>query len=241
MVSTSGPTPPATSPSSSKETSTDTNTSVEREAPGQGDVKRFNDSLERREQGQQEQNGRQSDEQSGEKGGDQGRDGKQQDRHKTGEAAGEPLSPMQLFGKTLPNQTVNPVQPSAAMTGESRIGELAQNLTSRILVGETNGIAEVRIQLNDAILPGTEVRIAERDGKLVAEFIISNADSANFLNQRQDDLAARLSKVLQKDVEVITIQDSGTGNNEGDPNRRSSQEYQRENDEEENDDGDVGL
>ena len=237
MVGTSGTSAPSNKTVTTENTSSNSGPKVDQAPPAQDDVKRFNDSLGRRERDQQGK----GDQQSGDKEGSQDGSGSRRDNKGQSNTQSEPPSPMQLFGKMNINQTqtVKPAQPLSPMASDNRLNELAQNLTSRIVVGETNGTAEVRIQLNDAVLPGTEVRISERDGKLVAEFVISNADSSNFLNQRQDDLAARLSKVLQKDVDVITVQDSGTGTNEGDSNRRSSQEYQGdgENDEDGKDDG----
>ena len=233
MVGTSGTSAPSNNTVNTNNTSSDSGPKIDQGAPAQDDVKRFNDSLERRERDQEGK----GDQQSGDKDGNQDGSGSQRDDKHQSNTPSEHQSPMQLFGKRNVNQpqTVSPAQSLAPMASDNRLNELAQNLTSRILVGETNGTAEVRIQLNDAVLPGTEVRISERDGKLVAEFIISNADSSNFLNQRQDDLAARLSKVLQKDVDVITVQDSGTGTNEGDGNRRSSQEYQGDDQDSEDD------
>ncbi|MCC9620369.1 hypothetical protein LPB41_01585 [Thalassospira sp. MA62] len=232
MVGTNAPSGPATNSPSTQNTSSDNGLKTDREAPAQDDVKRFNDSLERRERDQQGK----GDQQSGD--GDRGGDGRQSrgDEKSTGTPQGDAQSPMQLFGKQNQTQSAGPVQSLAPTGADNRLNELAQNLTSRILVGENSGATEVRIQLNDAVLPGTEVRISERDGRLIAEFISSNADSTNFLNQRQDDLAARLSKVLQKDVDVITIKDSGTGTNDGDSNRRSSQEYQGDEEDADEDD-----
>ncbi|MBC05412.1 type III secretion HpaP family protein [Thalassospira sp.] len=238
MVGTSGTSAPSNSTVNTESTSSNSGPKMDQSPPAQDDVKRFNESLERRERDQQGK----GDQQSGDKDGGQDGSGSRRDDKGQGNSQSEPQSPMQLFGKMNTNQSqpVKPAQPLSPMASDNRLNELAQNLTSRIMVGETSGSTEVRIQLNEAVLPGTEVRISERDGRLVAEFVISNADSSNFLNQRQDDLASRLSKVLQKDVDVITVQDSGAGTNEGDSNRRSSQEYQGD-DEEDEDGEDDGL
>ncbi len=121
--------------------------------------------------------------------------------------------------------------------------DMTTKLVERILVSapDAKGNAEVRILLQDNVLPGTEVRIQRSpDGALNVQFVTNDVRAEQMLGTRQlTDLQTSLTQNLQVDVRVTTTrtdgsmtadagtgqQDQGSQQNQGnqDQNRRSSQ------------------
>jgi type III secretion system needle length determinant len=104
------------------------------------------------------------------------------------------------------------------------LDRIAQQVASQILVSDaSSGTQEVRITLNESILPGTEVRIAETAGRLEVQFLTSSSDSQNTLSQNQAALQDRLTERLgQRDV-VVSVK-SNTHEHGDQPDSRSRQQ-----------------
>lgn len=104
---------------------------------------------------------------------------------------------------------------------------IAAAVAERILVsdGARPGEQEVRIQLKDNVLPGTEVRLRHEGGRLVVEFVCSNADSVRFLDGQRDGLAGLLNGRLKADVEVRVTASDGTDAGGHPHDGRSRQQY----------------
>jgi hypothetical protein len=85
----------------------------------------------------------------------------------------------------------------------STLSDMVNEVADRILVGQTqSGSPEVRIQLKNEVLDGTEVRVAERDGGIGVTFVAATKDIENFLTTRAGDIATALGDRLQRDVRV---------------------------------------
>ncbi|WP_028879855.1 type III secretion HpaP family protein [Terasakiella pusilla] len=116
----------------------------------------------------------------------------------------------------------------AAGAGQAgQLGELAQEIASRVMVakGDVNSPGEVRIQLKDGMLQNTEVRVSVVDGKTQITFVSGNVDSANMLHQRSGDMQNELSKRLGDNVEVKVMSDDEARQSDQDGQSRNKQQY----------------
>lgn len=113
-----------------------------------------------------------------------------------------------------------------ALAGATDLRTIAEAVVERLLVsdGDTPGSQEVRIQLKDSVLPGTEIRIRQERGNIVVEFVCANADSVRFLDGQRDGLANLLGSRLKDLVEVMvtTADDTAAGDRQ---DGRSRQQY----------------
>ncbi|WP_142848233.1 type III secretion HpaP family protein [Telmatospirillum sp. J64-1] len=104
---------------------------------------------------------------------------------------------------------------------------LADTVAERILVSDENadGSQEVRIQLKENVLPGTEIRLRHEGGRLVVELVCANADSLRFLDSQRDGLSSLLNSRLKDEVQV-RVTPAGPGEGSGQPqDGRSREEY----------------
>lgn len=136
-------------------------------------------------------------------------------RQKTGEMPGEKRdtagdSILQAFQSRTVSTSK---EPAAAMASRSKISDVATQIADRILVSDPSldGKQEVRIQLKESVLPGTEVRISKEGGSIRVELTTVNADSYRFLAEQQtglqDHLKTRLGENVQ--VQVTTAETQG--------------------------------
>lgn len=121
-----------------------------------------------------------------------------------------------LFGNRMPTM------PEAAGT-TSDSAELVNRLLERILVAEPKGGgSEIRLMLNDDVLPGTEVHLLRSaDGSLAVKLVTDNASSFQTLVAAQDRLREQLEG-MEKDVRVeVMSETSGNDAEHGDMRQRS--------------------
>ncbi len=101
--------------------------------------------------------------------------------------------------------------------------ELANKLLERILVAEPeSGGSEIRLMLNDDVLPGTEIRLLRGvDGFLSVSLVTDNATSFQTLVAAQDSLRRQLEG-MEKNVHVeVTSETAGSGAEHNDTRQRS--------------------
>lgn len=98
--------------------------------------------------------------------------------------------------------------------------ELTDKLVDRILVSDTQGTNEVRIQLSDSILKDTEITLKRlQDGSLEIKLNSTNYNSTQSLVAQQFELKSRLEKIENCTVTVEVNADSQEQGN--DTNQKS--------------------
>lgn len=137
-------------------------------------------------------------------------------------------TPFDLFGPVIGQKPAAPAVAAgnAAPDLAPDLGRIAEAVVERLLVsdGEAPGDQEVRVQLKESVLPGTEIRIRHEGGRLVVEFVCTNADSVRFLDTQRDGLTAHLDNRLRTHAEVlVTPARDGLGDDRQDG--RSRQRY----------------
>jgi type III secretion system needle length determinant len=115
------------------------------------------------------------------------------------DAAGDSI--LQAFQSRQAN---TPMEQPAAAASRSKISDVATQIADRILVSDASldGKQEVRIQLKESVLPGTEVRISKEGGAIRVELATVNADSYRFLAEQQTGLQDHLKSRLGENVQV---------------------------------------
>ena len=111
---------------------------------------------------------------------------------------------------------------TAPLPTVGNLGELVDNLVQRILVSNPKAgtPTEIRLQLNDSILPDTEITLSRGpDGLLGVLLVTSNASSMQTLVSAQQSLREQLEKHGPVDVKLSSTDESRQGDN--DANRRS--------------------
>lgn len=98
--------------------------------------------------------------------------------------------------------------------------ELTENLVERILVSDPKSAdQEVRIKLNESVLPDTEIRITRHnDGSLHIQLNSENANSFQTLAAQQFELKTRLERIENT---PIIVEVNSQNREESDRNRRS--------------------
>lgn len=98
--------------------------------------------------------------------------------------------------------------------------ELTDKLVDRILVSDTQGASEIRIQLSDSILKDTEITLKRlQDGTLEIKLNSSNYNSTQSLVSQQFELKSRLEKIENCNVTVEVNADNQEQGN--DANKKS--------------------
>lgn len=86
------------------------------------------------------------------------------------------------------------------------LNAIVQQVADQLQVSAVDGSREVRITLNDSVLPGTEVRLVHEAGKLQVRFVTSSAESLDKLAAHQAVLENTLNhKLTSRDV-VVSVQ-----------------------------------
>ncbi len=121
-------------------------------------------------------------------------------------------TPLDLYSRTASNPVINPIATERVSTPvETRLVDLARAVADRILVSDVaKGTQEVHIQLKDAVLPGTEIRLREQAGQLQVNFVTDQQSSLDFLMQQQGGLNAHLEQSLARHIVVNVDFDSLT-------------------------------
>ncbi len=138
----------------------------------------------------------------------------EQFRRSLGEAAADGAAsapglanPFALFGTlAAPAGAPAPQAPAA----EARFAGL-QEAIERILVsdGSTGGEREVRVRLSDDLLPGTELRIVQHEGRLEVAFVAVDPASLAWLVSQSESMARELARRLKRDVRVAVRDEEG--------------------------------
>ena len=161
----------------------------------------------------------------GRRDGGEGRGGEDKERR---DAAGQggPLGHALLRGLELQRGAAGGAEAGRPV---GSVGEIAQAVAERILVGETDaaGDRDVRIFLKDSVLGGTEVRVKTAGDQLQVAFLTGSADAQDFLAGRQGELASELGQRLNRAVEV-TVAERDTAGQGGDGRSRNRRDYETE-------------
>jgi len=120
-----------------------------------------------------------------------------------GANAPAPARPFDLFGAAAPRE--NPQSADAA----ERRARVIEETVSRLLVsnGSDSGAPEVRIRMKNDLLPGAELRLVERGGRLEVDFVATDPESAAWLASQTETLAGEISRRLRRDVRVSVRRD----------------------------------
>ena len=119
---------------------------------------------------------------------------------------------------TAANQTSPGVSEVRVTAPSDTIAEVSQTIADRILVSDPahGGDAEVRITMKDSVLPGTEVRITEKNGELQIQFHTDSPESRDMLSKHQMQMTERLNERLERNVAVdIEFDSKGQGDQQG--------------------------
>ena len=107
------------------------------------------------------------------------------------------------------------------------VNQIAQQVAARILVSPPGAAnPEVRIQLKESVLQGSDVRILREGGALKVVFVASSQEAANFIAANRDSMATALSDRLpgeRVDISVETQQSERERSEHGEG--RSRQQY----------------
>lgn len=137
---------------------------------------------------------------------------------------GDPQMPAFGFGDAILRSLGGPVEASAAkgaggVGASESLNQLADTVASRILVSDTqySGQMEVRIQLKDSILPGTEVQITQVNGELQIKLVTDSNQSFDVLSTNAEMLKNQLEKRLDgRTVQVeVSMQNNSDGGGDG--------------------------
>lgn len=124
---------------------------------------------------------------------------------------GRLLSPFELLGAVPQAATaavsVGDASPSAALVS------LLQDSVNGLLVGEgQEGRREVRITLEESLMPGVSVALYEDAGAWVADVCCSNATSYDTLARAVSDMARQMAQALARDaLWRVTLETTSTG------------------------------
>ncbi len=106
----------------------------------------------------------------------------------------------------------------------SNLSEIAREVAESILVSDAslNKNQEVRIQLKESVLPGTEIHISWEGEQIRIELVSTSPDSFRQLENMQNDLGHYLQQKLEDKVEIhVQFNDTSSG---GDNEGRSRQQ-----------------
>lgn len=122
--------------------------------------------------------------------------------------------------KALNNSQVAETQQTQST---AEVGRLMDQIAERVLVSATSGAdQEVRIQLKDTILPGTEIRLTQADGGLQVTMVTESPQAYELLNRHAEALQSRLEQRL--DGRPVTVQVSTGAQSGADHQGRSRQQ-----------------
>lgn len=117
-------------------------------------------------------------------------------------SAGGPAGlPSSALGSFMSPQAVDRAHPDPRLRGE-----LLQAV-SRLLVGERSGRRQVRVELDDEVLPGVSIEIEEAQGRLQVVFTCALEPSRTRLNEALPAMAPQLAKRLARPVLMRTQTD----------------------------------
>jgi len=128
-------------------------------------------------------------------------------------APGRLLSPFELLG-AVPQADAAPM--SGGDAPQTSLLNWLQDCASRLLVGEgQDGRREVRITLDERLLPGVTVALYEDAGAWVADLCCSDASSYETLARPASDMARQMALALNRDVLWRVTLDTPSGDAPG--------------------------
>jgi type III secretion system needle length determinant len=134
-----------------------------------------------------------------------------------------------LFSERLGNAPAAREQPPAVEVGataaSSRVQDTVEQLVQQILVSHPDqaGDREVRLVLQDSVLPDTEVRLSRgADGLLSVSLLTGRDDAFQTLVSAQSALQERLATHEQREVRVVVTQTQGGQTSDDASGRRSA-------------------
>ncbi len=96
--------------------------------------------------------------------------------------------------------------PSGSTVSHGLWGD-ALNAAARLMVGEQSGRKQVRVDIDEEVLPGVTLVIEESEGRLEVEFTCANEESRLRLNDALGWQASELARRLARDVLMRTQTD----------------------------------
>ncbi|MFO1058414.1 MAG: type III secretion HpaP family protein [Dongiaceae bacterium] len=116
-----------------------------------------------------------------------------------------------------------------ATAARGTIDSLAGQIADRVLVAKDGlaGGSEVRIQLKDSVLPDTEIRIAQVDGRLEIQLVAGSATALDALRGQDTLLQGRLQDKLGQEV-VVVLSSGGAEAGHGDGRSRQQRNIAEE-------------
>lgn len=125
----------------------------------------------------------------------------------TAASGGRLVSPFELLGGA---SQASKLEASVGCAPQSALVSLLQDSVSALLVGEgQEGRREVRITLDESLMPGVSVALYEDAGAWVADVCCSDAASYDTLARAASDLARQMSQALARDALWRVTLDSG--------------------------------
>ncbi|MCP3877888.1 MAG: hypothetical protein GY701_05765 [Sulfitobacter sp.] len=127
-----------------------------------------------------------------------------------------------LQGMQSPRGADTPLE-SAPSTATDRISEIADKIANRIMVTDksVSTDSEVRIQLNDSTLRGSEISIRRDQGQVVIGFTVPDSQVSSTLTPHTDDLQRSLEQRINEPVRVEVNVQSGGSDSQGDGRSRN--------------------
>ncbi len=120
-----------------------------------------------------------------------------------------PLGLAATVGANVLNSMGNvPAPPVAAsaqpMAAAHEVDELVKEIAQRVLVTKEplKNAGEVRITMQDGVLPGTEVRVSHEGGRLLVNFVTSSHRSVELLGRVQEQFQTQLGAAIKEPVVV---------------------------------------
>ena len=145
---------------------------------------------------------------------------------RSGQEAAALPSPGELMLRGLQGAP-DPGKVEAAARGT--IDSLAGQIADRVLVAKDGlaGGSEVRIQVKDTVLPDTEIRIAQVDGRLEIQLVAGSATALDALRGQDTLLQGRLQDKLGQEV-VVVVSSGGAEAGHGDGRSRQQRNIAEE-------------
>ncbi len=122
-----------------------------------------------------------------------------------------------ILGGLLQQKNADMIAKNAEIKGvdtKSISDDLLQKLVDNILVSSKDAVQEVRIRVNQNLLPETNITLRMEEGKLFVQLATGNAQSALTLHQNVQELENRLrNSCKDKEIDVKVVENTGSAQN----------------------------
>ncbi len=142
------------------------------------------------------------------------------DQQTSEDSSQQPLSQADAILRSFigESNTKAQVQSTSQSSAPADINNVVTEVADQILVSEVDGAREIRITLKDSVLPGTELRLVQEQGRMQVQFITKVADSNELLTAHQASLQTALNEKLPGRDFVVSVQSGSEASN--DPNQQ---------------------